>query len=130
MLRGSKLIVLIVDDESQNRKLLKLFCERWHFAVIEASDGREAIEKAKYEKPDIILMDALMPKMDGFTATRLLKKDPITRHIPVLIVTALDEREEKDKSIDVGADDFISKPINMHELKSRLQNALLKRDSN
>ena len=116
--------VLIVDDEYQNRKLLKLFCERWHFAVVEASDGKEALEKAMYEKPDIVLMDAIMPEVDGFTATRLLKSNPSTKHIPVVIITALDDIEQKDRSVRVGADGFIVKPIDMESLRAKLHDVV------
>ncbi len=116
--------ILIVDDEPQNRLLLKLFCEKWHYKVIEANDGKEAVEKAKEEMPDVIIMDIMMPVMDGFSATELIKKNPSTALIPVIVVTALDAREDKLKGIKAGADDFLTKPIDMEELRLRLKNNL------
>ncbi len=116
--------VLIVDDEPQNRLLLRLFCEKWSYEVMEAENGEEALEIARREKPDVVIMDVMMPRMDGFTATRTLKRDPQTAFIPVVIVTALDAREDRLKGIEAGADDFLTKPIDMEELKLRLKNTL------
>ncbi len=116
--------ILIADDEPQNRMLLRLFCEKWNYEVIEAENGKEAIEKAKEENPDVILMDIMMPIMDGFSSTKVLKSDPETEFIPVIMVTALDAREDRLKGIEAGADDFLTKPIDMEELKLRLRNTL------
>lgn len=116
--------VLVVDDEPQNRMLIKLFCERWGYEVVEAQDGEEAILKVKEEKPDVVLMDAMMPRMDGFTATKVLKSDPQTEFVPVIMVTALDAREDRLRGIDAGADDFLTKPIDMQELHLRLRNTI------
>ncbi len=116
--------ILVVDDEFQNRKLLRLFCERWGYRIVEAENGEEAIEVAKRERPDIILMDVMMPKMDGFTTTKAIKADPDTEFIPVIMVTALDAREDRLRGIEAGADDFLTKPIDMDELKLRLRNTL------
>jgi len=119
---GSK--ILVVDDEPQNRLLLKLFCEKWGYRVLEASDGSEALELTRAEVPDVVIMDVMMPGMDGFSATREIKKDPRTAFIPVIIVTALDAREDRLRGIEAGADDFLTKPIDMEELKLRLKNTL------
>ncbi len=116
--------VLVVDDEPQNRTLIKLFCGRWGYEVVEAQDGEEALLKVKEERPDVILMDAMMPRMDGFTATKTLKSDPQTEFIPVIMVTALDAREDRLKGIEAGADDFLTKPIDMEELRLRLRNTI------
>jgi len=116
--------ILVVDDEPQNRLLLRLFCEKWGYEVVEASDGHEALEIAREKIPDVVIMDVMMPVMDGFTATKKLKEDPRTAFIPVIIVTALDAREDRLRGIEAGADDFLTKPIDMEELKLRLKNTL------
>ncbi len=116
--------VLVVDDEPQNRTLIKLFCKRWGYDVVEAQDGEEALEMIEEVKPDVILMDAMMPRMDGFTATKTIKSNPQTEFIPVIMVTALDAREDRLKGIEAGADDFLTKPIDMEELRLRLRNTI------
>lgn len=116
--------ILIVDDEPRNVNLLKNLCEALGYEAISAGNGREGIEVTGKEMPDIILMDLMMPEMNGFEATEILKGDELTRHIPVIIVTALDSREERIKGIEKGANDFLTKPVDLKELSLRIKNNL------
>lgn len=113
--------VLVVDDIFPNVKLLEAKLKREYFDVITASNGPEALEKVKNEMPDIILLDVMMPEMDGYEVCRRLKADPETAHIPVVMVTALTENEDRVKGLDLGADDFLSKPVNDVALFSRVR---------
>ena len=89
-----------------------------------AHDGQEALEAVAREHPDVILMDVLMPKLDGFEACRRIKDDPATRLIPVVLVTALADTNSRIKGLEVGADDFISKPFSEPELRARVRSLL------
>lgn len=103
--------ILVVDDVEPNVRLLEAKLTLEYYEVLTATDGATALEIASAERPDIILLDVMMPGMDGFETCRRLKADPVTRHIPVVLVTALDGREDKIKGLGVGADDFVTKPI-------------------
>lgn len=103
--------ILVVDDLEQNVRLLEAKLTLEYYEVLTASDGATALDIAAAERPDIILLDVMMPGMDGFETCRRLKSDPVTRHIPVVLVTALDGREDKIKGLEAGADDFVTKPI-------------------
>ena len=103
--------ILVVDDVEPNVRLLEAKLTLEYYEVLTAMDGATALEIAAAERPDIILLDVMMPGMDGFETCRRLKADPVTRHIPVVLVTALDGREDKIKGLGVGADDFVTKPI-------------------
>jgi two-component system, cell cycle response regulator len=113
--------VLIVDDIEANRKLLHAKLSNEYFHVISACDGLEAIERAIAEEPDVILMDVMMPRLDGVDATRELKRDPRTEHIPIVLVTALNERADRLRGLGAGADDFLTKPVNDLLLLSRVR---------
>ena len=116
--------ILIVDDDEKNRLLFKVILKKEGYETIEAKNGQEGVEKALSENPDVILMDVMMPVMDGFTATETLKNDERTKYIPIIILTALNEREEKLKGIEKGANDFLTKPIDTKELLLRIKNNL------
>jgi two-component system cell cycle response regulator len=103
--------ILVVDDVEPNVRLLEAKLTLEYYEVLTANDGATALQIASDERPDIILLDVMMPGMDGFETCRRLKADPVTRHIPVVLVTALDGREDKIKGLDAGADDFVTKPI-------------------
>lgn len=103
--------ILVVDDVEPNVRLLEAKLTLEYYEVLTACDGATALRIAADERPDIILLDVMMPGMDGFETCRRLKADPVTRHIPVVLVTALDGREDKIKGLDAGADDFVTKPI-------------------
>jgi two-component system, cell cycle response regulator len=113
--------VLVVDDNEANRKLLQDKLKNEYFHVITAVDGEDAIEKARAEEPDVILMDIMMPRLNGVEACRQLKMDPRTEHIPIVLVTALNEREDRLRGLGAGADDFLNKPVNDLHLLSRVR---------
>lgn len=114
-------LVLVVDDLEPNVKLLQTKLEAEYYDVITASNGFEAITQATEHKPDIILLDVMMPEMDGFEACKRLKEDPETSHIPVIMVTALNEPSDRVQGLESGADDFLTKPINDVALFARLK---------
>lgn len=116
--------VLVVDDIQLNRKLQKTYLEAEGYEVVLAQDGIEALKRIEEESPDLILLDIMMPKMNGFQVCRRIKSDDRTRFIPVIMVTALNELEDKIKGIDSGADDFISKPFHKLELLARVKSLL------
>jgi class 3 adenylate cyclase len=117
---GCRGLVLIVDDEEANRTLLRDPLETHGYEIIEAENGEQALQKAEQRPPDVILLDVMMPRMDGFEVCRRLKKDPRTVHIPILIVTALSERMERLMGIAAGASDFLTKPVDLQELTLRV----------
>jgi CheY-like chemotaxis protein len=122
MLNPSK--ILIVDDEPFNVDYLEQELEDLGYITESASNGREALEKVAVEAPDLILLDVMMPIMDGLTACRLLKGDDETRLIPIVIMTALDGFDDRIKGIEAGADAFLTKPVKQRELLARMQTAL------
>ena len=116
--------VLVVDDEQRNLKLMATLLENDGCDCVTASNGFEALEKASSEAPDLILLDVMMPGMDGYETCRRLKEDPATRDIPIVMVTALTERESRLQGLRAGAIDFLSKPIDPTELMVRTKNLL------
>jgi putative two-component system response regulator len=116
--------ILIVDDLMTISMTLEDLCKSLGHDAVIARNGREAIELARTERPDCILMDVLMPEMDGFEATTLLKKNEETSHIPIIMITGLESRDDRLAGIACGADDFLTKPIDREELALRLRNNL------
>lgn len=117
--------VLIADDEPTVRKLIRRMLNK-NYAVLEAEDGGEAVNMARSHKPDIILMDILMPKMDGLTACYTIKTDQTIKEIPVLMVTAIGHNLNKKLSEDImGADGYITKPFNSKSLLKIIRQSLL-----
>jgi diguanylate cyclase (GGDEF)-like protein len=116
--------VLIVDDVPLNRKLQQTYLDSEGYNVMMASDGLEALEKIRQQPPDLVLLDVMMPRMNGFEVCQSLKDDEGTRFIPIILVTALNEIEDKVKGIEAGADDFICKPFNKLELLARVKSLL------
>ena len=116
--------ILIVDDEPFNVDLLEQEVELMGYQSLSAGNGQEAIEAVRRAPPDLILLDVMMPVMDGFACCRALKEDPETRLIPIVIMTALDGFEDRIKGIEAGADDFLTKPVNERELQARIRTAL------
>jgi two-component system, cell cycle response regulator len=113
--------VLVVDDVDANVRLLEAKLTIEYYDVLTAMDGPTAIRIAAEERPDIILLDVMMPGMDGFETCRRIKADPASSHIPVVLVTALDGREDRIKGLDAGADDFVTKPIDDVVLFARVK---------
>lgn len=116
--------ILLVDDEETNLNLLKMLCRKMGYDCLTALDGRQAVDLALSQNPDLIMMDVIMPEMDGFEATRILKSDSATSYIPIIMVTAASSREDKLKGIACGANDFITKPVDVQELSLRIKNNL------
>ena len=116
--------VLVVDDMPLNRKLQKTYLKEVGYKVVLAEDGIDALRRVREESPDLILLDVMMPKMDGFQVCRHIKNNSRTKFTPVILVTALNEIEAKIKGIEAGADDFISKPFNKLELLARVKSLL------
>jgi two-component system cell cycle response regulator len=113
--------ILVVDDIEANVRLLAAKLEAEYYDVLTASDGATALALAAGEAPDIVLLDVMMPGMDGFAVCRRLKDDPLTRHIPVVLVTALDSRGDKIAGLESGADEFLTKPIDDMLLFARVR---------
>ena len=116
--------VLIADDNEQNVELLQAYLEELGCRVLSAHDGQQTLEAVKAEKPDLILLDIMMPKVSGFEICRKLKGDPETASIPICIVTALTEVGDIERAVEAGTDDFLSKPINRWELLTRVRSLL------
>ena len=113
--------ILVVDDIEANIRLLEAKLTAEYYEVLTASDGPTALAIAAAEKPDIVLLDVMMPGMDGFQVCRRLKDDPETRHIPVVLVTALDGRADRISGLEAGADEFLTKPIDDVMLFARVR---------
>jgi class 3 adenylate cyclase/CheY-like chemotaxis protein len=116
--------ILVVDDTPRNVKLLADLLTVKGYAVVTAVSGREALAQVETQRPDLILLDVVMPEMSGYEVCRKLREDPATVMLPVVMVTALDPAEERIKGIDAGADDFLTKPINQAELLARVKSLL------
>jgi DNA-binding response OmpR family regulator len=116
--------ILIVDDEPFNVDYLEQELQDLGYETVSAGNGQEALEKVATESPDLILLDIMMPIMDGFAVCRILKGNDDTRLLPIVIMTALDDIDDRIKGIEAGADDFLTKPVNQRELVARIQTAL------
>ena len=113
--------VLVVDDILANIKLLQARLEAEYFEVVTASNGHDALEICQRERVDVVLLDVMMPGIDGFEVCRRLKASPQTLHIPVVMVTALDQASDKIQGLDCGADDFLTKPVDDIALVTRVK---------
>jgi len=116
--------VLIVDDEQANLTLLYRLIRAEGYHCVSAMSGQQALDVAHEQAPDLILLDIMMPDMDGLEVTRRLKEDPATKNIPIILVTALSDRQTKLSGLSAGAEDFISKPIDRLEVQLRVRNFL------
>ncbi|MEP9373144.1 PleD family two-component system response regulator [Mesorhizobium sp. KR1-2] len=113
--------ILVVDDIPANVKLLEVRLLAEYFEVLTATNGADAIETCENGKVDVVLLDVMMPDMDGFEVCRRLKNDPATAHIPVVMITALDQISDRIRGLEVGADDFLTKPVNDLQLMTRVK---------
>ncbi|KLT22180.1 response regulator/GGDEF domain protein [Wolbachia endosymbiont of Armadillidium vulgare str. wVulC] len=116
--------ILVVDDIPSNVKLLEAQLKAEYYTVIVAHDGEEAIDLVAKQQPDIILLDVMMPKISGFEVCRELKNDPLTTHIPIIMVTALHDIHDRVQGINAGADDFLTKPIDETALSARIKSLM------
>jgi CheY-like chemotaxis protein len=117
-------VVLVVDDNPQNLELIQAYLEDLHCETVAATGGIEALDIVAKRKPDLILLDVMMPKMSGFEVCRRVKSDPRTSDVPIIMVTALNEFGDIERGIDCGTDDFVSKPVNRLELLTRVRTML------
>jgi adenylate cyclase len=120
--------ILVVDDTPQNLRVLDAILSPRGYTVVSATSGAEALQKVQTDSPDLILLDILMPGMSGYEVAQRLRADPLTRFLPIVMVTALGAQEEKVKAIEAGADDFLTKPVNQLELLARVKSLLRIRD--
>ena len=121
---SQKAKILIVDDEPFNVDVLLQELEELEHELITASNGQEALDKIKSQQPDLILLDLMMPVLDGFAVLKEIKDDDALRDIPVIIVSAASDSKSIVKGIKQGADDYITKPIDAESLKSKLKDHL------
>ena len=117
-------VVLVVDDQPQNIELLEAYLVPQGYEIVKAVNGEEALEKLSGNQIDLILLDVMMPGMDGFEVTRRVRQDNTQRLLPIILVTALRETGDRVKGIEAGCDDFISKPIDKMELLARVRSLL------
>ncbi|HBV98971.1 MAG: transcriptional regulator [Peptococcaceae bacterium BICA1-7] len=113
--------ILVVDDELNILELIRYNLEKDGFIVLTASDGNTALEMAKREKPDLILLDVMLPGVDGLSACRLLRQNEDTRKIPIIMISARGEELDKVLGLEIGADDYVTKPFSNRELLARIK---------
>jgi len=116
--------ILIVDDERHNRELLEIMLSAEGFVLMTAASGEEALALVATQQPDLVLLDVMMPDMDGHQVAARLKSDPVTRNIPIIMITALDDRTARMIGLRAGAEDFLTKPVDRAELSVRVRNLL------
>jgi two-component system cell cycle response regulator len=121
---GGQNAVLVVDDDQVLRSLLSTLLTVLGYKVVEAGDGVEALAVLEQNSVTAILMDVMMPNMDGFEACRRVKDDPLTAHIPVVLVTALADNEHRQQGVEAGADEYVYKPIDVEDLLAVLGRVL------
>lgn len=121
--------ILVADDEPNLREALRLLFERSEFDVLLAEDGQEAVEVALREQPDVIVLDVMMPRLDGYQACKQLRAHYRTRHIPIIMITAKGEDDDKLTGLEGGANDYVTKPWKGKELVQRIRNHLTWSDS-
>lgn len=117
-------ILLIIDDEKIARETIKMLLFREGYEMVFAENAYEALAALEEVEPDVILLDVMMPEMDGFTLCQKLKSKPHLQHIPIILVTALDHKEDLARGLEAGADDFVNKPVNGLELRARVRSML------
>lgn len=120
--------ILIADDNEANCELMEAYLTGIDCETEIAVDGKDTLDKVAEFQPDLILLDIMMPKFNGFEVCEKLKADPVTRRIMVLMVTALNEHGDIERAVSAGTNDFLSKPVNKFELLKRVENMLLLKD--
>jgi DNA-binding response OmpR family regulator len=116
--------ILIVDDERRNRDLLEIMLQSAGYVVMLADGSAEALRMAAHEKPDLILLDVMMPGMDGYQVAASIKGDAATRQIPIILLTSLDDRNSRAHGLRAGAEDVLTKPVNSAQLFARVSRLL------
>jgi two-component system alkaline phosphatase synthesis response regulator PhoP len=120
--------VLVVDDDREIVRLLRAYLEREGFQVVVALDGEEALHALRREKPDLVVLDLMLPKRDGWEITRVVRADPSLQHIPIIMLTARSEEADRVVGLELGADDYVVKPFSPREVVARVK-AVLRRAS-
>ncbi|MBN1220726.1 MAG: response regulator transcription factor [Anaerolineae bacterium] len=123
MAKADSKLILIADDEARMRRFMQMNLDLEGYRVIEASNGLEAIDRVREDLPDLVLLDVMMPEMDGFEALHIIRE---TSTVPVIMLTVRDDEEDKVKGLELGADDYVTKPFSPRELASRIK-AVLRR---
>ena len=116
--------ILIVDDEPLNRELLEVMLAAEGYLLMSAGSGEAALEIVARRSPDLILLDVMMPGMDGYQVVARIKANPATKGIPVILLTALDDRSSRAHGLSAGAEDFLTKPVNRADLYARVRSLL------
>jgi len=116
--------ILVVDDDRFNAALMREICENAGYLVIEANDGYQAVELARSEEPDLVLLDIMMGTKDGFQVCRELRAAEQTAETPIILVTAVDDLDSKVRGIELGADDYVTKPFRLFDLQTRIRSAI------
>ena len=116
--------VLIVDDERKNRDLLEVMLGGQGYELATVTCGEDALAHIAEHVPDIILLDVMMPGMDGYKVTAVLKADPVTAHVPIVLLTALDDRNSRAHGLNAGAEDVLTKPVHGAELRQKVRSLL------
>jgi DNA-binding response OmpR family regulator len=119
--------ILVADDDPDTRTLLRRAAEAKGFVVEVARDGAEALEKARAAPPDLVLLDVMMPELDGRDVCRALRADPTTREVPILIVSARGDETDRRVGLELGADDYLAKPIALDQLMRKIEYLVWKR---
>ncbi|HSM55011.1 MAG TPA: response regulator [Candidatus Sulfomarinibacteraceae bacterium] len=122
--------VLVVDDEPMARTLLRLMLVRAGFEVVEAEDGFDALEKLKESSPDVMILDVMMPGIDGFSVCETVRGDSMTAELPIIMLSAKTDLESVNKGLRVGADKYLTKPISPEELTRQVRDVLNSRGDN
>ena len=117
-------LILIVDDNLDAREMYGMYLQHEGFRWAEAVNGHDAITQTQLEKPSLILMDATLPRMDGWEAVRILKQDAVTKDIPLIMLTAHAFQEHRDRAVEVGADGFLAKPVLPDQLAAEIRRVL------
>ncbi len=118
MATNDSYLILIVDDEARMRRFMQMNLDLEGYRVVEADNGLEAIERVRDDLPDLVLLDVMMPELDGFEALRIIRE---TSTVPVIMLTVKDDEEDKIKGLELGADDYVTKPFSPRELASRIK---------
>jgi len=113
--------ILFVDDEVDLVKMIRFALERIGFTVLVSNDGEDALRQAREDNPDLIILDIMLPKLDGYKVCHLLKSDQRYKHIPILMLTAKAQQKDKALGMEIGADEYITKPFEMNELMEKIK---------